>query len=114
MSENCADQVRASVAEVLRTLLDWPDEIVFPALDIARLAVLRGAVNESLCTEGLLQVARRHIITTAVPANQMLTFRLLANMFTHESGERLGLRHKDEVLKALLDLKSLGSKNNQV
>lgn len=99
---------------MLKSLLDWPNDTVFPALDIARLAVLHKAVNDQLCTEELLPVIQRHIESNASPSNQMLTFRLIANMFQHEKGEKLGLDHRDEIIKSLLDLKSLGSKNNQV
>ncbi|XP_012286021.1 phospholipase A-2-activating protein [Orussus abietinus] len=113
-NEHSETQFEIGAISVLRTLLDWPDEIVFPALDIARLAVLQRQANSELCSDELLQVVRRHIKPTAIPSNQMLTFRLLANMFLHEKGENLALRYRDELLKALLELPSMGSKNNQV
>ncbi|XP_015601161.1 phospholipase A-2-activating protein [Cephus cinctus] len=109
-----SDQLRTEAVELLRVLLNWPNEMVFPALDVARLAVLHGEANSQLCTAELLEVAKRHIKNNALPSNQMLTFRLLANMFCHEKGEKLGLKHRDELLKAVLNLSSLGSKNNQV
>ncbi|XP_012257921.2 phospholipase A-2-activating protein [Athalia rosae] len=105
---------RTPSTEVLRALLDWPNNSVFPALDVARLAVLRPDVNLKLCDERLLSIVRRHLKSDAIPANQMLTFRLLANMFCHDKGEVLSLQYRDELLKAILDLPSFGSKNNQV
>lgn len=87
---------------------------MFPALDIARLAVLHKGINDQLCTEELLPVIERHIKPDATPSNQMLTFRLIANMFQHERGEKFCLDHRDEILKSLLDLQSFGNKNNQV
>ncbi|KAK0167221.1 hypothetical protein PV327_004650 [Microctonus hyperodae] len=95
-------------------LLNWPSECVFPVLDIARLAVLHKRVNDELCTDNLMPIIMRHLGADAISANQMLTFRLLANMFNHERGERLNLMHNDDVLNALIQLKTLGSKNNQV
>lgn len=100
--------------EVLRVLLDWPNEVAFPALDVARLAVLRADVNLLLCDDRLLDVIRRHVRADALQANQMLTFRLLANMFSHTQGETLALKYRDELLQAVIELPSLGSKNNQV
>lgn len=95
-------------------LLNWPSECVFPVLDIARLAVLHKKINDELCNDNLMPIIMRHLANDAIAANQMLTFRLLANMFNHERGERLSLMHNDDILNALIQLKTLGSKNNQV
>ncbi|XP_043269766.1 phospholipase A-2-activating protein [Venturia canescens] len=113
-SSECDIETTNSAVEILKQLLQWPPQVAFPSLDVARLAVLRKTVNKILCTEEMWQLVEPHLKSDAVPANQMLTFRLLANMFVHEIGERLGLLYKDQVLNALVDLKSLGSKNNQV
>ncbi|KAL6437279.1 hypothetical protein ACFW04_005056 [Cataglyphis niger] len=109
-----SEEVKASAISALKNLLDWPNDTVFPALDIARLAVLHKEINDQLCTEELLPVIEKHIKPDATPSNQMLTFRLIANMFQHEKGEKLCLDHRDEILKSLLDLQSFGNKNNQV
>ncbi|XP_001606082.1 phospholipase A-2-activating protein isoform X4 [Nasonia vitripennis] len=108
------ESVQAGSISLLSSLLSWPDPVVFPVLDIARLAVLQKNVNDQFCTEDLLHLVKRHLKTDAVVSNQMLTFRLLANMFCHEKGEKLGLQHRTDMLKAILDLPSLGNKNNQV
>ncbi|XP_020296420.1 phospholipase A-2-activating protein-like [Pseudomyrmex gracilis] len=108
------EEVRASAVSALKSLLDWPNNIVFPALDIARLTVLLKEVNDHLCTEELLPIIRRHIKPDSTPSNQMLTFRLIANMFQHEKGEKLGFNYRDEILESLLNLQFLGNKNNQV
>ena len=108
------ETVTPEMIGVLKTLLGWPNDVVFPALDVARLAVMRKEINEELCNEELIQILRRHVNADSVQANQMLTFRLLANMFNQEKGEKLGLEYRDEILKSLLNLSSLGNKNNQV
>ncbi|XP_051162617.1 phospholipase A-2-activating protein [Leptopilina boulardi] len=108
------DSIIPGSIDILKGLLDWTNDIVFPALDIARLAVLRKEVNDELCNEDLMEVVRRHINANSLQSNQMLSFRLLANMFSHKKGEKLGLEYRDEILKCLLNLPSLGNKNNQV
>jgi len=112
--DQISKEIKANAISALKNLLDWPNDTVFPALDIARLAVLQKEINDQLCTEELLLVIRRHIKSDAAPSNQMLTFRLIANMFQHEKGEKLCLDYRDEILKSVLDLQSLGNKNNQV
>lgn len=113
-NQESSEQLRNSAINILKNLLDWPDNAVFPVLDIARLTVLHKEVNDLLCTEELLRVIRRHLKSDAFSSNQMLTFRLIANMFQHEKGEKLCLDHRDEILEFLLDLRSFGNKNNQV
>ena len=113
-TNQCQEAINAGAINDLVSLLSWPDTVVFPILDVARLAVLQKNVNDKLCTDDLLNLLRRHLTKGAVAANQMLTFRLLANMFNHKAGEELSLCHKNELLKAVLDLPSLGNKNNQV
>ncbi|RLU24087.1 hypothetical protein DMN91_004296 [Ooceraea biroi] len=112
--ERVSEEVKASAISALKSLLDWPNDTVFPALDVARLAVLHREINDQLCTEELLPVIGRHIKSDAAPSNQMLTFRLIANMFQHEKGEKLCLDCRDEILRSVLNLQSLGNKNNQV
>ncbi|XP_071580693.1 phospholipase A-2-activating protein [Temnothorax nylanderi] len=117
LMRNCnevSEEVRTSAIGALKSLVDWPNDMVFPVLDIARLAILHKEVNDQLCTEELLPVIQRHIKSDAFRCNRMLTFRLIANMFQHEKGEKLGLDYKDEILKSLLDLQSFGDRHNQV
>lgn len=104
----------AQIVSTLWTLLEWPNEFVFPVLDVARLAVLQKSANDIICSENLIPVIQRHLAPEAVAANQMLIFRLLANMFNHETGEKFGLQYAESVLDVLLKLPSAGSKHNQV
>ncbi|XP_076758177.1 phospholipase A2 activator protein isoform X1 [Xylocopa sonorina] len=112
--DQAPEQLKTNALTTLKTLLSWPDDVLFPVLDVTRLAVLCKEVNDVLCTEELLQIVKKHIRPDALPSNQMLTFRLLANMFSHERGEKLCLSCKDEILKLLSELESLANKNNQV
>ncbi|XP_076300177.1 phospholipase A2 activator protein [Lasioglossum baleicum] len=112
--DQSSEQLRTDGLNTLKILLNWPDDVLFPVLDITRLAVLSKEINDILCTDEILQITKKHMKPDASASNQMLTFRLLANMFAHEKGEELCLSSKDEILKLMSDLKSLGSKNNQV
>lgn len=99
---------------ILWKLLEWPNDIVFPILDVARLAVLFKAPMEKLDFKKLFQIVMNHIRPDAIAANQMLAFRLLANCFCQNIGEKFVLENCDDVLRILPLLPSLGSKNNQV
>lgn len=55
MTSQNQDAIEAGAITVMRSLLNWPDDIVFPVLDIARLAVLHKNVNEKFCTEEVLK-----------------------------------------------------------
>lgn len=112
--DQATEELKADAISTLKTLLNWPDDVLFPVLDITRLAVLYRDVNDVLCTEELLQIVKKHIKPDALPSNQMLTFRLLANMFSYERGEKLCFSSKDEILKLLSELESFTNKNNQV
>ncbi|XP_011499197.1 PREDICTED: phospholipase A-2-activating protein isoform X2 [Ceratosolen solmsi marchali] len=106
--------IEAETINTLMTLLRWPDSFVFPILDIARLAVLQATVTDKLCTDEFFHLLERHLSKDAIAANQMLTFRLFANMFVHDVGERLCLRYKNELLKFIPDLTSPANKNTQI
>ncbi|XP_017880052.1 phospholipase A-2-activating protein [Ceratina calcarata] len=114
LADQTPKQLTTDTLSILRMLLNWPSEVLFPVLDITRLAVLSKDVNDVLCTDELLQIVKKHLKPNALPSNQMLTFRLLANMFSHERGEKLCINCKDEILTLLSELKSLTNKNNQV
>lgn len=112
-SENQQAVVSGAIT-TLKILLDWPDNLLFPVLDIARLSVLHKNVNSKLCNEELFAAVKKHLQKDADPPNQMLTLRLLANMFHHEEGEKLCLRFAKDVLQAVEELSTVGNKNNQV
>lgn len=112
--EDACGELNSDAISTLSLLFKWSDDTVFPVLDITRLAVLQKEANDSLCTDELFETIQKHIKPNANPNNQMLVFRLLANMFSHEKGEKLCLSHKDDVLVQVLQLDSLGTKSNQI
>lgn len=66
-----------------------------------RLLVLCKEVNAELCEEELINTVEKYLTNDALPANQMLTFRLLANMFVCAKGEALGLKSKEKILSMM-------------
>ncbi|XP_068611928.1 phospholipase A-2-activating protein [Brachionichthys hirsutus] len=96
----------------------WPEDIVFPVLDIMRLAVRHPLVNESLCGEAegpqlcnqLLSLMRPE----GRPANQMLALRILCNCFSGSHGRALLMAHRETVLSHASDLAAVCNKNIHV
>uniref|UniRef100_A0A8C1EK34 Phospholipase A2-activating protein n=1 Tax=Cyprinus carpio carpio TaxID=630221 RepID=A0A8C1EK34_CYPCA len=93
-------------------------DIVFPVLDILRLAVRHPEVNAQLCggTEGASLC--NHLLglmsSEGRPANQMLALRILCNCFSGSHGRALLLGHRDTVLSRAGDLCVVSNKNIHV
>uniref|UniRef100_A0A2S2QSN7 Phospholipase A-2-activating protein n=1 Tax=Sipha flava TaxID=143950 RepID=A0A2S2QSN7_9HEMI len=91
--------------KILITLLDWPKDILFPILDITRLAVRNKHTNELLCTNNLIMnKLLPHIYDNGNPTNQMLAFRCLCNLMHHEKGELIVVKNYEELLKLIQNL----------
>jgi len=67
---------------VFQCLASWPEEKVFPLLDLLRLGVLKaevaGKLNEKMNV--ITELPKKFMLKT-VPTNQMLSIRLLCNAF---------------------------------
>ncbi|XP_050425163.1 phospholipase A-2-activating protein [Adelges cooleyi] len=86
-------------------LLDWPKDILFPILDITRLAVRNKQINDALCSNDLIMIKLQpHIRDNEVSTNQMLAFRILCNLMQHEKGELLVVRYYEDLLRITLNL----------
>ncbi|KAM9329760.1 phospholipase A-2-activating protein [Gastrophryne carolinensis] len=105
----------AQQIDTLWRAVKWPEEIVFPALDVLRIAVKMSTINEMFCNEKegnqfinyLFQIMR----PSGKQANQLLALRTLCNMFTCKPGERLMITHRDAVLTKATELKGITNKN---
>ncbi|KAJ3585415.1 hypothetical protein NHX12_014134 [Muraenolepis orangiensis] len=86
----------------------WPEDIVFPVLDILRLAVRHPQVNESLCGEAEGPQLCDHLLglmrPRGRPANQMLALRTLCNCFSGRRGRTLLLARREAVLGRAAEL----------
>lgn len=102
---------------MITSSLSCPPDIVFPILDILRLAVRHPQVNESLCggdaDDGVALC--NHLLSLmkpqARPANQMLALRTLCNCFSGWRGRALLLAQREAVLSHAADLCSVCNKN---
>uniref|UniRef100_A0A3P8VN20 Phospholipase A2-activating protein n=1 Tax=Cynoglossus semilaevis TaxID=244447 RepID=A0A3P8VN20_CYNSE len=93
----------------------WPEDIVFPVLDILRLAVRHPQVNECLCGEAEGIQLCNHLLSMmrpeGRPANQMLALRTLCNCFSGRHGRSLLMAQRESVLSRAADLASVSNKN---
>uniref|UniRef100_A0A3Q4GL63 Phospholipase A2-activating protein n=1 Tax=Neolamprologus brichardi TaxID=32507 RepID=A0A3Q4GL63_NEOBR len=93
----------------------WPEDIVFPVLDIMRLAVRHPQVNESLCGEAEGVQLCNHLLNLmrpeGRPANQMLALRTLCNCFSGRHGRALLMAQRETVLSRAADLATVCNKN---
>lgn len=98
-------QKSEEVLSLLKQLLEWPTEFVFPILDITRLAVRDVHVNQELCGgrtgRQMISLLRHFLNQESSVNNQMLTLRILTNMFSHQPGEELVLSHKEYIFSIL-------------
>ncbi|XP_055067302.1 phospholipase A-2-activating protein [Misgurnus anguillicaudatus] len=112
------EQPTAEQIGVLWKACHWPEDIVFPVLDILRLAVRHPEVNAQLCggTEGASLC--NHLLglmsPDGRPANQMLALRTLCNCFSGSHGRALLLGQRDAVLSRAGDLRTVCNKNIHV
>uniref|UniRef100_A0A3Q2D496 Phospholipase A2-activating protein n=1 Tax=Cyprinodon variegatus TaxID=28743 RepID=A0A3Q2D496_CYPVA len=93
----------------------WPEDIVFPVLDILRLAVRHPQVNESLCGEAEGVQLCNHLLSLmrpeGRPANQLLALRTLCNCFSGRHGRALLMSQRETVLSRAADLAAVCNKN---
>lgn len=88
-----------------------PSDKLFPGLDIARLAVRNEAICAKLITAECFQQILENL--QSVPANQLMTIRLLANMLSHEWGRSI-VESKCNNIVHLLNKITKGTNNLQV
>lgn len=93
----------------------WPEDIVFPVLDILRLAMRHPQVNETLCGEAEGVQLCNHLLSLmrpeGRPANQLLALRTLCNCFSGRHGRSLLMSQRETVLLRAADLASVCNKN---
>uniref|UniRef100_A0AAY5ERZ7 Phospholipase A-2-activating protein n=1 Tax=Electrophorus electricus TaxID=8005 RepID=A0AAY5ERZ7_ELEEL len=112
------DQPTAEQISILWRTSHWPEDIVFPVLDILRLAVRHPEINAQLCggTEG--SSLCNHLLglmsPQGRPANQMLALRTFCNCFAGSRGRTLLLGQREAVLSRAADLRAVCNKNIHV
>ncbi|XP_018568401.1 phospholipase A-2-activating protein [Anoplophora glabripennis] len=106
-----------NVFDVLFKLLDWRDDIVFPVLDIIRLAVRHETNNEviSSMNNGIIMDKLKGYIgdTCKVVNNLIVSLRTISNLCLHEPGESLVYNNRFDILENMTSLGQL-NKNCQI
>ncbi len=79
--------------DLMNKALRWPRQMVFPFLDIARLALLNKSFQQVLMSSesGALEfidVITPHITDTNVEHNQKLALQIINNVFACTSGDK--------------------------
>ncbi|XP_039615773.1 phospholipase A-2-activating protein [Polypterus senegalus] len=110
-----AETPAAEQIDLLWKTTYWPEDIVFPALDILRLAIRHPVVNEQLCHEDVRVQFCNHLLNLMNPqgkaANQMLVLRTLCNCFAAKRGQELLMSLRETVMSRAMELKGVCNKN---
>ncbi|KAM6033853.1 phospholipase A-2-activating protein isoform 4-T4 [Chlamydotis macqueenii] len=109
-----AETPTAQQLQALRRAVNWPEDIVFPALDILRLSVRHPTVNENFCSEKdhveFIILLLKFLNPKGKQANQLLALRVLCNCFVSQAGQKLMMEQRDEIMTQAIETK-LGNKN---
>lgn len=93
-------------------------DVVFPVLDVLRLAILNKNVMDHLFQQqesaALLSNLLQHLSTAGPVANKMLVLRILTNAFKHAVGEAVLLAQRDTVVASALECAKVMNKNVQI
>ncbi|XP_047985835.1 phospholipase A-2-activating protein isoform X2 [Leguminivora glycinivorella] len=102
---------------LLKKTLEWPKEILFPVLDVTRLAVRNKEVNGQIFDTTYGPDFVKYLMTLLapgnIPANQMLAMRVLVNAFSDLPGEMLVLAARESLVHCIICLTQL-SANAQI
>ncbi|XP_057899835.1 phospholipase A-2-activating protein [Melospiza georgiana] len=118
LSATCNTSTETPTAQQLQTLwraINWPEDIVFPALDILRLSVRHPTVNENFCSEKehvqFIILLLKFLNPKGKQANQLLALRALCNCFVSHAGQKLMMEQRDEIMTQAIETKSGNNKN---
>ncbi|XP_034241112.1 phospholipase A-2-activating protein [Thrips palmi] len=89
---------------ILQKILKWPQDVVFPVLDVARLAVRHANMNQELCDgkngKDFMSMLQLYLQPAPGP-NLMLALRIVSNMLGHAPGEALVTQNALSLLQQL-------------
>ncbi|XP_054583008.1 phospholipase A-2-activating protein isoform X3 [Eptesicus fuscus] len=118
LSITCNSSFEKPTAQHLQILwkaINWPEDIVFPALDILRLSVKHPIVNENFCSEKEGVQFSSHLTSLlnpkGKPANQLLALRTFCNCFVGQAGQKLMMSQREALISHAVELKSGSNKN---
>uniref|UniRef100_H0VMN5 Phospholipase A-2-activating protein n=1 Tax=Cavia porcellus TaxID=10141 RepID=H0VMN5_CAVPO len=110
-----SEKPTAQQLQILWKAINWPEDIVFPALDILRLSIKHPSVNEDFCGEKEGAHFSGHLISllspAGKPANQLLALRTFCNCFVGQAGQKLMMSQRESLISHAIELKSGSNKN---
>ncbi|KAL4236565.1 hypothetical protein ACF0H5_004950 [Mactra antiquata] len=99
----------------LKAALEFPPNIVFPALDILRITIKLPEVNKAFCSSShVLEDMFKYWSCDSPAANQILSLKIVCNMFAQPEGFELCMKNRDRIITRSLDLKQSKNKNVQI
>ncbi|XP_070562715.1 phospholipase A-2-activating protein-like [Ptychodera flava] len=113
-----ADKTKIPTAqqmEILWKILQWPADVVFPGLDVLRLAICNDTVAQHFCNakDGPQFLAHlcRILTDDPKPANQLLVLRTFCNAFVQPLSHQLLMAHLESVVSSSLQCNSSSNRN---
>ncbi|KAJ8959902.1 hypothetical protein NQ318_011639 [Aromia moschata] len=97
--------------DLLFKLLDWPDDIIFPVLDVVRLAVRNKKNNDviSMTNNGIIMEKLKSYIgeNCKIVNNIIVSLRTICNLCLHAQGEQLVYNNRFDILENVTSLSHL-------
>ncbi|XP_005104581.1 phospholipase A-2-activating protein [Aplysia californica] len=106
---------RGDSIKTLDQLITWPHEVVFPALDILRMAIKEHEVCRLFCSRpSVIDLMCQHASQGNNNACRMLSLRTLTNLFRHPEGTELNISRIDSVLQVAINGRDMTTKKGQI
>ncbi|KAL8576565.1 hypothetical protein ACOMHN_003123 [Nucella lapillus] len=108
-------QPAPSCVDTLQKLLEWPEDKVFPALDVLRIGVKHPVITSQFCPNpAFLTFLCKCLAPGSPAANQMLILRTIANLFSQPEGAKLLGAQQTQILEGVTSCDQMSSKNPQI
>jgi len=101
--------------QTLNHLITWPHDIVFPALDILRMAIKDQEICKLFCMQpNFIDILCQYASPGNHNACRMLAIRTLNNLFRYPEITEVNKKYTDAVLQAAINNREIGTKNGQI
>lgn len=101
-----ADEISDETAKTLKKMYNWPQECLFPVLDITRLAIRNEQICSKIANFELLSIIIENLAAGSAAANRIMAVRCLSNMITHHWGRALLESKFGPIMDAVKGVKS--------
>lgn len=120
MEHLCRPDGEPQIPDVLSlvSMLRWPQDKLFPVLDITRLAVVNPKLGTIIFKHDILNEILTALVQsvkeTSPDNSQMLALRCFANLFDTDEGKTLLLQRREVIISAIVSALPKASKNTEV